>query len=130
MKALRAHRFRGTVGAVAIFAALLNVWVLTVHVTSMALTQLRADGGRVVICHQGTLKYLADADLGSSKLPSKKQCPICSGLTALHVGVIDEPAMDVSRPARFEVGLPDFSKVDAGDRRLQQVFNRGPPRFS
>ncbi|MBS0232114.1 MAG: hypothetical protein JSR99_01365 [Proteobacteria bacterium] len=112
------------------FGALLNVWVLTVHVTSVALTQLRADGGGVVICHQGSLKYLADADLGSSKLPSKKQCPICSGLAALHVGVISELAMDVLLPTLFEVDVPDVGRVDVADRRLQQIFNRGPPRLA
>jgi hypothetical protein len=131
MKRLRAPSFRATIGALAVLGALLNVWVLTVHITSVALTQLRADGDGVVICHQGGFKYVADLGLGGTKPSSKKHCPICSGLAALHIGVVNEPGVHISLPAGRAMAI---SEIGGGavtvDRRLQRILNRGPPLFA
>lgn len=115
------------VGALAVLGALLNVWVLAVHITSVGLAQLHADGGGIVICHQGGFKYVSDLGLGGDKPSSKKRCPICSGLAALHIGVVNEPAVHVSLPAGHATAISEIGIAVTIDRRLQQILNRGPP---
>lgn len=129
MKRLRASQFRTTVGALAILGALLNVWVLTVHVTSVTLTHLRADGGGVLICHQGGFRFIADTDEGGGRQPSRPRCPICSGMAVLHVAVIGNPALNLFLPSTPATVVSDAGLPNVADRRLLQILNRGPPRL-
>jgi len=126
---LRTSRFRTTVGALALLGAVLNVWVLTLHITSTALASLRADGMDIVICHQGGVISIADFGSENPAPSSKKHCPICSGLATLHFGILHEPDLSIARgivPVTTAIGIV---AARIGDRLPQQTLNRGPPAF-
>ena len=123
---LRKRKFRRAVGALAILGALLNAWVLTVHVTSVALTRMHASGGGIAICHQGEIKYVFLPDAGEKPI-SKKSCPICSGLASLHIGIINEPSLQTVRLGLVRFERPNQVYDVVTDHRPRQIYNRGPP---
>lgn len=130
MTRLRIPRYRTAIGALAILGALLNVWILTIHFTSVALTSLQADGGGVVICHQGRIITVAGKRLGDENRLPKKHCPICSGLAALHLGVLNEPGLDVALRSMPMAGASQTATARTIDRRPRQTLNRGPPSLA
>ncbi|RUP08252.1 DUF2946 family protein [Hyphomicrobium sp.] len=113
--------------ALAILGAVLNAWVLTVHIASMALAQLHPSGGEIVICHKGSLKYIADVGTPGEKPASQKSCPICSGLAALDIGIASEPSLHVAPVTIGGVQLGNTSVELVADHRPEQILNRGPP---
>jgi hypothetical protein len=130
MRILKVSRFRKTVGALAILGAILNAWVLTLHVTSTALASLRADGTSVLICHQGGTTSIVDLGTGSPAPSSKKHCPICSGLASLHLGILSAPGLIVATGVRPAMVTTDGTTARIRDRRPHQTLNRGPPVFA
>lgn len=122
---LRARTFKRTAGALAVLGALVNVWVLAVHLTSVSLTAMHAGDARVAFCHQGVMTYVPVP--GDEKGTSPNHCPVCSGLTSLHLAIAGSTGLLLA-PATVA-----GSKVDSGlaelaaDRRLLEIFNRGPP---
>ncbi|MGO4685006.1 DUF2946 family protein [Hyphomicrobium sp. 2TAF46] len=126
---LRTRQFKRTVGALAVLGALLNAWVLTVHITSVALAQLQPSAGDIVICHKGSLKYVADTGAPDEKPASQKSCPICSGLAALDFGIASEPLLHVAPMAVGGVQISNTSDELVADHRPEQILNRGPPRL-
>ncbi|WP_339085703.1 hypothetical protein [Hyphomicrobium sp. ghe19] len=129
MKIARARRFRQLVSALAVLGAILNAWVLTVHITSVAVTQLEQSGGDIVICHKGSLKYFADVGTPGEKPESQKSCPICSGLASLDIGMASEPSLHVAPVALGHIQIGSTCAELVADHRPEQIFNRGPPRF-
>ncbi len=127
MSKLRSRRFRALIGALAVLGAVLNAWVLVIHMTSVALGNLRADDGAFIICHQGAPTSFADLGLKSPKPASKKQCPICSGLAALHFGVVTEPNLHMAPFAARATAVSVTMDALIDDHRLHQILNRGPP---
>jgi len=115
------------VSALAVLGAILNAWVLTVHTTSVILKSLHAGGDGIVICHQGGLKYLDQTGTTGKKSTPEKNCPICSGVAALHLGIVSPPMLHIAPAERhgFEIYALDAEIVV--DHRPQQIFNRGPP---
>lgn len=130
MRGLRVHKWKRMVGALAILGALLNAWALAVHTASAASIELHAKTDGMVICHRGGFITVADPDGGGSKPPTKKRCPICSGVASLHIGVLNEPAVLTPVLAGASDIVSDFEHAEALDRRLQRILNRGPPRLS
>lgn len=125
----RTQQFRMLVGALAILGTALNAWVLTVHVTSVVLTSMRANGGGIVICGQGATRTAPSSDDGKS-IP-RKHCPICSGLAALHIGVLSDPGLYVPLRATSMLVVSETAVAHVLDRRPDQLLNRGPPpRYS
>jgi hypothetical protein len=115
------------VGALALFGAVLNAWVMTVHITSMGLISIHADGAAVVICHRGGVTSVADFESGSSTPLPKKHCPICSGLATLHFGILNDPVLDIATGVQPATAATAIATVRTGDRRPRQTLNRGPP---
>ncbi|MBY0560269.1 DUF2946 family protein [Hyphomicrobium sp.] len=113
--------------ALAILGAILNAWVLTVHITSVAVTQLEPSGGNIVICHKGSLKYLADEGTPGEKPEPQKSCPICSGLASLDIGIASEPSLHVAPVALGHIQIGSTSTELVADHRPEQILNRGPP---
>ena len=107
--------------------AVLNAWVLTVHITSVMLTQLGASGGGIVICHQGGTKHVPLAATTDEKHAPKKDCPICSGQAALHIGVLHEPLLHIVPAARERSELGEILSELVVDHRPLTILNRGPP---
>jgi hypothetical protein len=114
------------IGALAVLGAVLNVGVMAVHITSVTLAYLGAGGEGIVICHQGSLTSINDT---KSPLPtSKKRCPICSGLTTLHLGVGGGPPdLVLASSAASAAEISDSSRALIAGRLLHRIFNRGPP---
>jgi hypothetical protein len=125
MSSRRTRRFRQVVSALAVLGAVLNVWVLTVHATSLILNQLHANSE--VSCHQGVPKIADDLGTGRTKPTPAKSCPICTGLASLHLGIISQPVLDVGSTA--ETGLDDGTTEAelVVDHRPRRILNRGPP---
>lgn len=121
----RIQRFRVLVGAFAILGAALNAWVLAVHITSVALTSMRANGGAIVICGQSGTRTAPWSDDGKS-VP-RRHCPICSGLAALHFGVLSNPGLDVPLRATSMRVVSETAVAHVLDRRPDRLLNRGPP---
>lgn len=119
----RTRQVRKFVGALAVLGAALNAWVLTVHVTSLALTSMRADG--VVIC--GQKRIGTNPWSGDGKSVPRKHCPICSGLAVLHIGVLTDAGLSI--PSRAASMLVESETMVAYvlDRRPDRLLNRGPP---
>ncbi|MBS0251984.1 MAG: hypothetical protein JSR78_13070 [Proteobacteria bacterium] len=120
----RTRQFRKFVSALAILGAALNAWVLSVHLTSVALTSMRAD---VVICGQ---KRAATAPWsGDGKSIPRNHCPICSGLAVLHIGVLTDAGLGIpSRTAPMLV-VSETMVAYVLDRRPDRLLNRGPPPY-
>ncbi|MBS0239355.1 MAG: hypothetical protein JSR89_13105 [Proteobacteria bacterium] len=114
-------------GALAVLGAILNAWVLTVHITSVALTQLQPIAGDIVICHKGSLEYVADAGAPDEKPASPKNCPICSGLATFDVGLVSEQSLQIAPIARSSVEISETRAELVADHRPHQILNRGPP---
>lgn len=114
------------VGALAVLGAVLQAWVLPIHLTSLAVKSLHADGGRVVICHQrGATTITPGAEAG--KPFSKKHCPVCSGLAALHFGVLGEGGIVLALREMPTTAVSAAVATRVIDRSPVRIFNRGPP---
>lgn len=128
MRELRKIRFSTVLSAVAICGALLNAWVLTGHLTATALAELHAFGGGIPICRQSGIAYVPN-DAGKTGKPAPgKGCPICTGLAALHLAVIDEPVQLAVRRAVPTSTTTEANLSVVSGHRLHAVLNRGPPR--
>ena len=128
MRRLRVRHFRTVFGGVAVLGAILNAWVLTVHLTSMALIAMKADGDGIVICRQGGVTPHADFLGEREKRHPAKRCPICSGFAALNLGVLGQSGLHVALLAA-PMAVPSVTTVAPRvvDSRLQRILNRGPP---
>jgi hypothetical protein len=123
MQRLRVQWFKVLFGVLAISGASVNAWVLTVHLTTMAVAALRS-GDTVVICRSGAIAGLN----GEAEKPARKNgCPVCSGTAALHFGIIDEPKLLLAPVQISTAYVADVSPTLAVDHRLHEVLNRGPP---
>jgi hypothetical protein len=127
MSTLRTRRSRAFVGALAILGAVLNAWLLTVHTTSMALTAFDASGSEIVICRQGSITTIVAPGTGRTRPASKTHCPICSGLAALHFGVIAKPGVEIARNSLPDALASVATVASTTDRRPYRILNRGPP---
>lgn len=123
----RSRRFRVVVGALAVLGAVLHAWVLPIHLTSLAVKSLQADGGRVVICHQRGTTTIAAAGAEVGKPLSKKDCPVCSGLAALHFGVLGEGGIVLALREMPTTAVSAAVATRVIDRSPVRIFNRGPP---
>lgn len=128
MRRLRVRHFRTVFGGIAVLGAMLNAWVLTVHLTSVTLSGMKANGDGVLICRQGGVTTLVDLRGESEKRRPEKRCPICSGFAALQLGVLAEPGLHVAL-LTAPMAVPSDTTVAPRvvDRRLQRILNRGPP---
>ena len=128
MRRLRTRQFKWTVGALAVLGALLNVWVLTIHITSVALTQLHVGGSDIVICQKGGLKYVVGLGAPGEKTAPGKNCPICSGLAALNISIVSDTSLQIAPIARNVTDEISETRDElVADHSPQQILNRGPP---
>jgi hypothetical protein len=123
----RTRRFKAMIGALALLGAIVNVCVLTVHITSVALTSVGADGEGLIICHKNGITLVTDARNDGATPSSKKRCPICSGLATLHLGVMGEAGFHTAVLGSEATAIASIIHARIVDRRLQQILNRGPP---
>lgn len=130
MRKLRVHRFKVLFGVLAILGAGLNAWVLTVHLTAMALAGLQTADGGIVICRQGGGKIIVGSSGEADKPKRNSSCPICSGMAALHFGIIDEPSSNLAGVQVSAAIVADTRVSLIADHRLHEVLNRGPPRLA
>jgi hypothetical protein len=91
------------------------------------LTQLGANGGGIVICHQGGTKYVQLPGAADEKQAPKKDCPICSGQAALHFGVLQEPLLHIAPAALGRSEVDEIYLELVVDHRPLTILNRGPP---
>lgn len=127
MEIFRARQFRRCVGALAVFGALLNAWVLTLHITSVALKHLHAMNGGTVICHEGRTKYVQISEAAHNKHSPTKECPICSGMASLPIVIVSEPQLHVAPIAVRGVEIAQIHVALVADHRPLKILNRGPP---
>jgi Protein of unknown function (DUF2946) len=129
MRTYGASAFKRFIGALAIFGALLNVWVITVHIRSVLLMELGARGDGVVICRQGGTLDRAVPDQSDKKSAPDKQCAICSGLASLHLAVMSPPSV-LAAPCPDDLEVWAVHAALVADHRPRQTLNRGPPLLS
>jgi hypothetical protein len=127
MSNVRIRQFRRFVCALAILGALLNVWVLTIHTTSVFLAQLHStSGSAAVICHQGGSAQDQGAATPDKRPVQNKSCPICSGLASLQLAVVGQPLLLTATTSRGTTIVVAYAALDL-DRRPRKILNRGPP---
>jgi hypothetical protein len=111
------------VSALAILGAALNAWILAGHVTSVALMSMQADD--IVICSQKGAERAPTSDDDNSG--PRRHCPICSGLAVLHLGVLNDPGINVPLRAASMSLVSERRAPHVLDRRPDRLLNRGPP---
>jgi hypothetical protein len=123
----KSRRFPMVVGALAVLGAVLHAWVLPIHLTSLAVKSLQADGDRVAICHQRGATTIAGHGAEAGKPLSKKHCPVCSGLAALHFGVLGEGGIVLALREMQTTAVSAAVVTRVIDRSPVRILNRGPP---
>ena len=123
----RIHHFRRFMGALAILSALMNAWILMVHTRSVLVAQLGTRGDGVIICHQGS--HDGDAPAQPRKKSPENECPICSGLSSLHLAMTGEPLV-LPGPSSHRIVVRVAYATQVADHRPRQTLNRGPPLVS
>jgi hypothetical protein len=127
MSKVRIRQFRRLVSALAILGALLNVWVLTGHTTSVILAQLHSTSGdAVVICHQGGKTEGQGTSTPDKRPAQNKSCPICSGLASLHLAIVSQPLLLTASTSRGATVVIAYAALVL-DHRPREILNRGPP---
>ena len=130
MSLARISRFRSVLTALAVMAALLNAWLLTLHTRSVILSEaLRIAGAAAPFCHSGAGKTIDGSDSRNELPAPSKTCPVCSGLASLHLGDIAAPLAIVLATTRgASISAPGAEL--AVDHRPLRPLNRGPPLLS